>query len=393
MRSLVHHHSTYHARLSRGFWLLETSVLLYMTAYSLVNLYIPVILYEQGYSIQTIIWFYVLYNLIDGPFNFVVDALIRKFGARISMILGVATKIAALLVLTAGALHGPTQLLVLAVLSAMYDAFFWISHLYLFAETGEKRSHMGEETGIIYAVRQTASIVGPAIGGALLVFHHNEILIGTSIAFLLLSLIPLFYMHGIHDKPVRPRTVGPVEFLRDKENRENALNLFLYGFHDVADSILWPLFILVVLGSLTSVAVLATLAAWSTVLFSYLAGRISNRWEALPIVTGAILMTLLWLGRAVLSAPTFYYGSLIVMGFAALMVMIPIDRRIAAHGKRTDILSAYTYRNVACMFAELLGCLVLVLFVNVFQAGFIAAAAAMFFVALVAGVVRTARYT
>src|SRR5215831_9520791 len=132
MRSLAHHHSTYHARLTRSFWMLEVSVLLYMLAYSLINIYIPVILNEQGYSIGQIIWYYALFSLIDVPLNFVVDQLIRRSGARVSMILSVLTKIVFLVLLTVGIFHGTMQLLVLAVMSAMYDCFFWITHLYLF---------------------------------------------------------------------------------------------------------------------------------------------------------------------------------------------------------------------------------------------------------------------
>jgi MFS family permease len=393
MRSLVHHHSTWHARLNHSFWLLEISVLLYMLAYSIVNIYIPVILYEQGYSIQAIIWFYVLYNLFDVPFNFVVDAFIRKFGAKIAMIFSVLTKIVFLIILTAHLFAGPMQLFVLAILSAMYDCFFWITHLYLFAETGEKHSPMGKETGIIYAVRQVAGIVGPAIGGALLVFHYNGILTGTCIVILAISLVPLFFISGVQDKPVRKRMIWPLEFLRDPVNRRNAVDLFLYGFHDIADSVLWPLFILIVLGSLSSVAILAVLASWSTVIFSYFTGSASNRYETLPMVAGSIIVMLLWIGRVALSAPSFYYGSLVVMGFAAVMVMIPVDRRIASHGKSTDVLAAYTYRNAAAMLAEFIGFLALAFLVNVFQVGFVLAAAAMFVFAFVAGIAGMRRYT
>jgi MFS family permease len=393
MRSAVHHHSTWHARLNSSFWLLETSVLLYMLAYSIVNVYIPVILYEQGYSIQAIIWFYVLYNLFDVPFNFVVDAFIRKFGAKIAMILSVVTKIIFLILLTSHFLDGLDHLLILATLSAMYDCFFWITHLYLFAETGEKDSPMGQETGIIYAVRQVAGIVGPALGGALLVFHYNGILVGTCVAILGLSLVPLFFISGVRDKPLRKKVIWPLEFLRDPVSRSNTVNMFLYGFHDIADTVLWPLFILVVLGSLSSVAILAVLASWSTVVFSYLTGNASNRYETLPMVAGSIIVMLLWIGRAALSAPSFYYISLVVMGFAAVMTLIPVDRRIATHGKSTDVLAAYTYRNAAGMFAEFLGFLALAFVVNVFQVGFVLAAAAMFVFAIVASLAAMRRYT
>lgn len=390
---MVHHHSTWHARLNKGFWLLEVSVLLHMLAYSIINVFIPVILYESGYSIPAIIWFYVLFNALDVPLNFFVDWFIRRFGARVAMAMSVLAKIAFLIFLTNVTPSSPVEFITLALMLALYDTFFWITHLYLFAETGEKKSQMGEETGIIYGVRQTASIVGPAIGGVLLVLHQNTILISVSAALLAISLVPLLYIRGIHDKPSRTRMIWPREFFRDRENRRNAGNLFLYGFHDIADTVLWPLFILVTLGSLASVAILATLAAWATVIFSYVAGRVSNRWEVLPMVAGAAIMTGLWVGRAALSAPSFYYGSLLVMGFAALMVMIPVDRRIASHGKATDVLAAYTYRNVASMSAEFIGFLALAFVVSVFQAGFIFAAAAMFLVALLAGILRIARYT
>jgi hypothetical protein len=114
----------------------------------------------------------------------------------------------------------------------------------------------------------------------------------------------------------------------------------------------------------------------------------SNYMQALPIFLGSLVVTGLWLGRALLHATSFYYASLVVMGFATLMVMIPIDKSIASHGKKTDVLAAYTYRNAAGMFAELVAFLALAFLVDVFRIGFVFAAAAMFFIALVATVAR-----
>jgi MFS family permease len=369
-----HHH--YYKLAQSDFWLYELSVWLHTLARSFISIFIPILMLKAGYSVEAVIAYYVIYNAIDVPFNFVARRLIRAIGARRVIVIGSVMSIAFFLTLSIIG-RGWGWFLLLAFFAAIYDTLYWVAHRFLFAEANEGQADVGRNVGILYGVQRLAGMLGPAIGAAILIFGNQYILIGVGSVVFALSIIPLLYAGHLPDKPSKPQ-VSFREFFREPKERRNYLLTSLYAVHAAAEDMLWPLFIFVTFGTLESVAVVPIIVSVSAIVFSYFTGEAEKKYRKGKMITlGALVIAAIWILRIFVPLPAFYYASVFIVGLASILVSVPIDTRIYDRGRRLDPLSSSTYTNTSHMFAKFLLYAVLALLVNVFHVSFVLAAASL----------------
>ncbi len=380
-----HRHNLHRLAGHANFRIFELAIWLHTLAEALVWVFIPIILLNVGYSIKEILGYYLIFNVIDVPLNFFVASLIRRIGARKVLVLGNVAVIAffALLnVLTPG--NWPL-LIMLATLAAIYDTFFWISHIYIFTEINrEKDLDIGQTTGAMEAVRKLANIAGPIAGAFLLIVLGKSSLLICSIILHVLSIYVLSKMRHVRDIPIEPPLSLRNFFSTWKEKRD-FFSLGFWGIHSETDSVLWPLFIFIVLGSIGSVAAIPVIVSLTTAVFSYAAGRLTKKHALNMIAIGSLLIACTWLLRLLFENSTLYFVTVFLIGFFALLVIIPIDRSILESGLKKGPLAAATYRNVVGMTARTVLYTVLLLLVGVFKVSFGLAAvsvAAIFLITL-----------
>ncbi len=354
----------------------EFAVWLHTLARSLISVFVPILLLEAGYSISEVIIFYLLFNTIDIPLNFIVERVMRKIGARKVMILGTIATIAFFGLIGVLPPNNWPLLIFLVVLMAVYDTLFWISHMYLFIEINREGIDSGSSVGAIEGVRQLANIAGPLVGALILVVFGKGYLAVASILIFALSVIPLFKMRHVRDLP-NERKVSIRESYSDPKDRKNYFILALWSVHDEVDTILWPLFIFTVFGTIESVAIVPVLVSISTIIFSYMAGKLVNRYGLRMITVGSMVVAGIWLLRLTVTNPFLFYASIFVVGISSLLVTIPIDTTITSTGLKLGSLATATQRNIVSMILRIPMYIVLLLLVNIFKVSFGIAAACL----------------
>jgi MFS family permease len=357
----------------------EFAMWLHALARSLISVYVPILLLESGYSLSDVIVFYLLFNTIDIPLNFVVERILRKIGARKVMILGTIATIAFFGLLGILPPDNWPLLFLLAVLAAVYDTLFWIAHVYLFIEVNREGIDAGKSVGALEGIRQLAYIVGPLIGALILIVLGKGYLAIASIIIFALSIIPLFRMRHVRDLPNEKKLSirGHFSSLQDKKNY---LILALWSVHDEVDGIIWPLFIFTVFGTIESVAIIPVMVSISTIIFSYLVGRLTKQHGIQMITIGAALVASIWLLRITITNPYLLYASIFIVGISSLLVTIPVDANITSIGLRAGSLATATQRNIISMILRIPLYVVLLLLVNVFKISFGVAAICLIFI-------------
>lgn len=339
---------------------------------SLVAVFIPIILLQIGYSIEDVILFFVILYLVNVPLNFLSRSLIQKVGARWVIVMGKIWSIGFFVLLAFLTPNNWPLLILLAFLSAMYDAFYWVGHRFLFIKsTGESRD-VGTKTGVLYAVQRFAGFLGPAIGAGILIFFDKQALMFTSIVILTLSVFPLLKIKHFPDKPTR-KPLPFKAFFSEWREKKNFLSTSLFAIHRVAENILWPLFIFVVFETIESVAIVPVIVSITAIVFSYFTGYVRQKSRDKMIVVGATLIALVWVLRIFVEAKPFLFFSVFLVSIFSILVMIPLSSNIFSRGKERDPLGTSTFMNATHMFAILILFSVLALFVNVFNVSFIAA--------------------
>ena len=381
---LFHLHS--HGKLDRmihsDFWLFEFSVWLHVLARSFISIFVPILMFQIGYSIPAILAYYALYCAIDVPLNFFAKSLLQKIGARWVVALGTVCAVLFFLTFSLLTAHNWPLLILLAALAALYDVFYWIGHLYLFVEsntTNDQQGHTEENTGLLISIKRLARLIGPAVGAAILIFFDSTALIYTSILVFLASFIPLYYVDDFKDRPTsdEPRLSFKEFFKNPKEKRDYG-SLALNSLHAESENIIWPLFIFITLGSLESVALVPVIVSITSIIFSYTAGKLAHKHSDIMLSLGATTLGLLWIARLMIESTPLYFVSIFLVGLFSLLVAIPIDSSTFVRAQKTDALSAVTYRNAISMGMKVPFYILLSLLVGIFHISFTIAAVAMF---------------
>jgi MFS family permease len=364
------------------FWLYEFSIWLHTVAYSLIAIFVPIILLQLGYSVVEVLLYYVIFHIIDIPGNFLARRLVSSWGARVVIILATFSIILYFFVFYYLTANAWAILLVLALLAAIYDSFYWVAHMYLFAESSGDLKQAGKKTGIMYGVRAFAGMFGPAIGALIMFLGNKNILIIVSIIIFTFSILPLLKLQHIRNKP-KPKKISFKEFFSDLRERRDYLSLLLYSVNASTESLLWPIFIFIFFGTLSSIGWLIAVTSLSTIIFSYFAGIVTKENQSKLITIGSVAIAVIWIFRLVFPGPITYYASVFFMGFFAILVSIPLEGNIVERSKVRDSLLAATFRNASTMLPQIFIYAFLVIIVGVFKVGFIIAISSLFALVLV----------
>jgi len=372
------HHLNFKKLFHSEFWLFEFSIWLHVFAKSLIAIFVPILLLKNGYAVSEVMLFYLLMAVFVLPLNFYSRWLIRLIGARYVMILSNLAIIGFFITFFNFVENSIFFLIALAILAALYDTFYWIAHLYLFMKLERKVKESRQETSILWIVKRFAGILGPVLGALILIIANQQILIIISIIIFALSLIPLFKVKHISDKP-EEKQLSFSEFFKNKREKKNYLSMSLWGLHGSAENSLLPIFIFLLFNSIESVAIISVIVSVVTIIFTYFTGKMHKRSSGL-IALGAFLITLVWIARLFFDNGIFYLVTVGFIGIFSILVSIPLDGDIFRRGNQLDPLSASMYRNTFSMISRIPLYFFLVILINIFEISFIVAASAAFII-------------
>jgi MFS family permease len=269
------------------------------------------------------------------------------------------------------------MLIAFAFTLAVFDAFYWVAHWFIFNECVVIKKGVGKQVGFLTIVRRLGSLITPVIGAIFLIFLNKGYLILVSISFVVISLIPLFSIKLDFMKPKVKQSF--VQFFKDKKNKINFTSISLRSIPWAVEYTILPLFIFVTFSSIKTVGMLPMVATFSSIIFTYYIGKFADRYDKTKLILiGAISIALIWIIRIIFPEIPVFYVSTIFMGFLASMIDIPIDSKLIENGKKTSMLDTSTYRNAIIMFMNTIFFGILYLFIEIFQASFVIASFSMF---------------
>ncbi len=381
-----YHHHKLHAITPRDLRHFEFSVWLHMIGYSVINIFIPVLMLMAGYSVQAVLVYLAVYYLLDTPLNYAARSLIIRFGAKTVTVIGTASTILYFLIFPGISGNNFVILGVLAALAAIYDSFYWVAHIYMFIEASGRGEDVSRNNGLISSIRSFGGMLGPAVGAGILLFAGDSALLWVSIFFLGVSLLPLAFL-DIRDRP-KNQEISHRKFFQEIPERKNFLSWFLYSIHWGVDGWIWPVFIFTYFGTLRSIALLAVIMSISKIVLSYTSGLANSKNRDRLIMIGTAFTLFIWIARVAYPNPVFYYLSILLMGFFAVLIEVPLDSNVFERARlRGASLDSSTLRNAIIMFPQGIMFAVLALLVGVFKISFASAIGSLALLLLVNGLV------
>lgn len=204
-------------------------------AKTLIEVFISLYLFKNGFVIQFIILFYVLENLFALPISYYLVKLGEKVGYAAVMGIGILSFVTLQLALNT-VVNNEWYILAIAVLYTLYRRGYWVARRYYVTEVVPQRNS-AQPFSIMMVVSEVASILAGFVGGLLLDGFNALTLTIISSVLLIASVVPLL---GIKSKTHGTK----IELMKNlrKYDRRNYLAFSLYEINNLL-AFIFPIFI------------------------------------------------------------------------------------------------------------------------------------------------------
>jgi len=383
MQIFYNYHSKISKLINSEFWLFEFSIWLHSLAFSLIYIFIPILLLNLNYSIKEVIIYYLLFYGFNVFINFFAEFLVRQLGARIVIIISRVFAIIFFFILYNLSSDDYLLLFLLALSLSIYDALYWVAHIYFFMRCSPNDEDVSGDNSSLEIMRRVAGVLAPALGAAVLIFFNQKVLVAISILILFMSVVPLLSIKNVSDKPRRKR-LELKKFFNSWHMIRDYLSRGFFASHDTAENIIWPIFIFTIYNSFESVAFLPIIISFTAMICIYFTGKIEKSDRKKIVIIASLIASFVWMSRIFVEnniffnysdnlKNIFYYFTVFVMAITSVMIYIPIDNNLYEKGEAKDALLTATLRNAFGMFFRFLFFLILFFLVNVFHVSFLTA--------------------
>lgn len=318
---------------------LYISMTLKTFAFSMIGVFVPIYFYQLGFNLQTIALYFFMYFIFRTPFNYLAGELTARYGPKHVMSYAyVLTLVYLGMLLTIEYFDWP--LWAVALSAAISVSFFFIGYHVDFSRIQVSKA-VGSELSHIYLLQKVASAIGPLLGGLLAMIFGMHVVIGVSIVFILLAILPLMMTR----EPMRVR--GNMSF-KELPIRKEFRNIVAFGAVGIGRQMalsLWPLYIAVfifseniygMVGFVTSISVVAS------ILMAKMIGSLIDNHKGTALVQySTIFLTVIHSLRAMVGTLAGVVGLNIVSEFSETGVLLPLMKGMYARADNVKDRIAY----------------------------------------------------
>ena len=345
---------------------LFASTLILNFGLSLIFIFEPIYLFRLGYSLQQIMFFWVIvyfFYVLWIPLGAKVS---EKFGYEHTMFYGTFFWI--LLYLGLYLIEAqPIFFYITPLFYAAQKSLYWPAYHANFSKYSDD-SEEGREVGMLNILTSLTFIVGPAIGGLVLHFWGFNVLFIMVAVIFLLSNVPMLL--------TKERFVSePVDYdysyrrLFKKENRKKFFAYLGFG-EEILVVVVWPIFISLFIEDLFSIGGLVAITTFITMLVTLVIGRLSDKVDKRKILRGgALFYSLSWFFRLIVQTQ---WGIFLTDGFSRIfksVVAIPLTAITYEDAKNHKVMNTVLTFELSLAIGKLITCVLVFLLLFVFSGG------------------------
>lgn len=336
---------------------------LFKLAESLVAIFIPFYIIQNGFSPLAVFTFYAIYYLTHMAGSIPFGILATKIGYKHTSLLS-SVFILAFYITIRSAETSPV-LYFSAFLGGLGLTIYWMGMNPEVAKSSDDNK-TEEETGLFFSMPSIASIIAPFTGGLVLAYFGSGILFLIAAFLMFLSFTP-FLLTSEHKDGIEMD-------LRDVFTRDMVYDFFTYfaeGTHTVGRKILWPLYLAMVIGGSVNIGTAGTLLALGSAFTSVFVGKITGqRNKSRIIMIGALLSsaTMILMSQVTTNITAFAISA--VHGLTYTAVRLPIYSSAIRRAESKDIMEYFTIRELALSLGRLTTIAATVMIYNAFPKDF-----------------------
>lgn len=309
-------------------------------AISLISVFIPIYLLQNGYSLAWTVLFYAIFCFVHSVLVIPAAKLCGRIGIKHCMLVSVPLLISFYILLNF--LSGQIWLLIItAFIMGIHQAVYWTAyHLDLSKITSKKKR--GSQISKTIVVKSIFRSLGPIIGGIILTTIGFPFIFILVVILLFVSIIPLFLSEEIHT----PKNFSFRGMLKGQTVKD-AIAYVAYGWESGGAAILWPIFIFFsILQSYTALGFVTSLGLAISIIFTLIIGKYADLHKRLILKIGAFFNSLVWLVRLFVNTPLQVYFIDSVYGISQKTTIIPFDTLTYDKANKGSIVRHIIFREI-----------------------------------------------
>lgn len=281
----------------------------------LVGLFVPIYLLGLGNSVSTVIVWLLTHHL-----SLLLGAFLTIF---VSNIIGLVrcwyVRIVLVTILFTGLFFLPSYpsiLFILAFISGMESAFFWIPYNILTVRKTED-STIGSSLAFMSNVGSAVGLVVPGVAALLIISYGYNLLFAIALVFIVVSIIPVLPLR--HEKASFKFNLSEIRSIIQR-NKHFILPEILDNLGQDAQ-VIWTLFLIITSLTVLDIGALGVLAGLVGMTVTHVTGTLIDKWDKKAVVRfGAVATTIMWTLSYVVAmyspTPVLLYIVTILRGFA-----------------------------------------------------------------------------
>ena len=320
---------------------LYVSISIRSFALSLIGIFIPIYLYQRGYSFTSIFLFFGLYSLVHALFSMPAAKISSRLGAKRSMLISMPFLIIFLLLLYS--LDDFRWFFpFLSVFLGIGTSLFWISYHVDFAKFSDRKNR-GKEIGFSKIAMSLFSVFGPIAGGIILTFVGFKFLFLIVSVLLIGSVVPLFLSREIHE----PASFSLGGFFKGQKIKD-VLSYLGHGIENKLGLVVWPLFVFIFIldEKYISLGLVSSLALGVALISTFLFGKFSDISRKAMLKFGSVFNAIVWVAKSFIVTPLQLFVTEAFYGASQTAMHIPFDAINYDKAKKKEIIKTILEREM-----------------------------------------------
>jgi len=342
----MRHKHLFHFLLFRKFK--ETKSLYFLIALktfalSLISIFVPIFLYKIGYSLNSIMLFFLIFSLCAFFSVFAGGFLFNKIGVKKSMLIGNLLLIVNYLLLAFIKVK-PSFFYLAPIVFGAYQGIFWVNFHTDMADN-LKRKKFADGIGALNIIASLVAAIAPFIGALIASVNFSTLFI-ISAVLIFVSIIPLFFSKGVREKG----NFNIKEMFSLVNPKRFVAGIGVGGEYAIAYFV-WPVFLFLLVG-LKEIGWLTTILMVISAIFIILITKwIDKKGPNKVMKAGTLINTAHWPFRIIPGLAVVWY-----LGYSFLETFSKMPYTIKTYcvGKKGREINAIASREMTMMLGRII---------------------------------------
>lgn len=239
---------------------LYTSRMLRVMSLQMIGGFAAVYLYQLGYGLQFIAWFFFGYFFFRACMAPLVGVTVARVGPKHGMLLSSMGQVVGAVFLASVPLFGIASLIGFMVFAGMSRSLYDVCYLVDFSKI-KHVEHAGKELGIMQIIERVTTALGPLIGGVIAFFFGPEVMFIVGALLMALSAAPLFFS----GEPVKVKQKITLRYFNWRVAKKPLIAQVATGIDINLSGFIWGIFLVVVVLNVEDTKVYAEIGALSSI--------------------------------------------------------------------------------------------------------------------------------